>query len=62
MIGPEMGEDFEVTIEQGKTLNIKTLTPGIEVRYVVALIRRTLNGRITKKENKKEEKKDSSNT
>jgi len=31
LIGPEMGEDFEVTIEQGKTLNIKTLTPGIEV-------------------------------
>ena len=26
-----MGEEFEVTIEKGKTLTIKTLTPGIEV-------------------------------
>ena len=27
-----MGEEFEVTIEKGKTLAIKTLTPGIEVK------------------------------
>jgi len=26
-----MGEEFEVNIEKGKTLTIKTLTPGIEV-------------------------------
>ena len=32
LVGPEMGEEFEVTIEKGKTLTIKTLTPGIEVR------------------------------
>jgi len=31
LVGPEMGEEFEVTIEKGKTLTIKTLTPGIEV-------------------------------
>jgi len=31
LLGPEMGEEFEVTIEKGKTLTIKTLTPGIEV-------------------------------
>jgi len=31
LVGPDMGEDFEVTIEKGKTLNIKTLTPGIGV-------------------------------
>jgi len=29
-----MGEEFEVTIEKGKTLAIKTLTPGIEVKFV----------------------------
>ena len=31
LVGPEMGEEFEVTIETGKTLTIKTLTPGIQV-------------------------------
>jgi len=31
LVGPDMGEEFEVTIEKGKTLTIKTLTPGIEV-------------------------------
>eukprot|EP00092_Neocalanus_flemingeri_P000966 GFUD01001033.1.p1 GENE.GFUD01001033.1~~GFUD01001033.1.p1 ORF type:complete len:1189 (+),score=366.11 GFUD01001033.1:73-3639(+) len=31
LVGPEMGEEFDVTIEKGKTLTIKTLTPGIEV-------------------------------
>merc|ERR1719187_1223331 len=31
LVGPEMGEEFEVNIEKGKTLTIKTLTPGIEV-------------------------------
>jgi len=31
LVGPEMGEEFNVTIEKGKTLTIKTLTPGIEV-------------------------------
>ena len=31
LVGPEMGEEFEVTIEKGKTLTVKTLTPGIEV-------------------------------
>jgi len=31
LVGPDMGEEFDVTIEQGKTLAIKTLTPGIEV-------------------------------
>ena len=34
LLGPEMGEEFEVTIEKGKTLTIKTLTPGIEVCIV----------------------------
>ena len=33
LVGPEMGEEFEVTIEKGKTLTIKTLTPGIEVSF-----------------------------
>ena len=32
LVGPDMGEEFEVTIEKGKTLSIKTLTPGIEVK------------------------------
>ena len=32
LVGPDMGEEFEVTIEKGKTLAIKTLTPGIEVK------------------------------
>merc|ERR1719341_1588602 len=31
LVGPEMGEEFEVTIEKGKTLTVKTLTPGIEI-------------------------------
>jgi len=31
LVGPDMGEEFSVTIEKGKTLTIKTLTPGIEV-------------------------------
>ena len=31
LVGPDMGEEFEVTIEKGKTLTVKTLTPGIEV-------------------------------
>jgi len=31
LVGPDMGEEFEVTIEKGKTLTIKTLTPGIGV-------------------------------
>merc|ERR1712106_727976 len=31
LLGPEMGEEFEVTIEKGKALTIKTLTPGIQV-------------------------------
>lgn len=31
LVGPDMGEEFEVTIEKGKTLTIKTLTPGMEV-------------------------------
>ena len=31
LVGPEMGEEFDVDIEQGKTLSIKTLTPGLEV-------------------------------
>jgi len=30
LVGPDMGEEFDVTIEKGKTLTIKTLTPGIE--------------------------------
>ena len=33
LLGPEMGEEFDVDIEQGKTLSIKTLTPGLEVFY-----------------------------
>ena len=32
LVGPEMGEEFDVDIEQGKTLSIKTLTPGLEVQ------------------------------
>ena len=36
LVGPDMGEEFEVTIEKGKTLTIKTLTPGIGVsRYII---------------------------
>lgn len=31
LVGPDMGEEFEVTIEKGKTLTIKTLTPGLTV-------------------------------
>jgi len=31
LVGPEMGEEFDVDIEQGKTLSIKTLTPGLEI-------------------------------
>ena len=31
LVGPDMGEEFEVTIEKGKTLTIKTLTPGLGV-------------------------------
>jgi len=31
LVGPDMGEEFDVDIEQGKTLSIKTLTPGLEV-------------------------------
>jgi len=31
LTGPDMGEEFEVTLEKGKTLTIKTLTPGLEV-------------------------------
>jgi len=31
LVGPELGEEFDVTIEKGKTLTIKTLTPGIGV-------------------------------
>ena len=31
LVGPDMGEEFDVNIEKGKTLTIKTLTPGIEV-------------------------------
>merc|ERR1719209_2830548 len=31
LVGPDMGEEFDVTIEKGKTLTIKTLTPGIGV-------------------------------
>jgi len=31
LVGPDMGEEFNVTIEKGKTLTIKTLTPGIAV-------------------------------
>jgi len=31
LLGPDMGEEFDVTIEKGKTLAIKTLTPGIEL-------------------------------
>ena len=34
LVGPDMGEEFDVTIEQGKTLSIKTLTPGLEVLLV----------------------------
>ena len=38
LVGPDMGEEFEVTIEKGKTLTIKTLTPGIGVsRYSIIL-------------------------
>ena len=33
LVGPDMGEEFSVTIEKGKTLTIKTLTPGIEVGF-----------------------------
>ena len=32
LVGPDMGEEFDVNIEKGKTLTIKTLTPGIEVK------------------------------
>ena len=38
LVGPEMGEEFEVTIEKGKTLTVKTLTPGIEVRHLIISI------------------------
>merc|ERR1719431_183753 len=31
LVGPEMGEEFEVYLETGKTLTIKTLTPGLQV-------------------------------
>jgi len=31
LVGPEMGEEFEVYLEKGKTLTIKTLTPGLQV-------------------------------
>jgi len=31
LLGPDMGEEFEVSLEKGKTLTVKTLTPGIEV-------------------------------
>ena len=37
LVGPEMGEDIDVVLEKGKVLHIKTLTPGIEVSWVVAL-------------------------
>lgn len=31
LTGPDMGEEFEVSLEKGKTLTIKTLTPGLGV-------------------------------
>jgi len=31
LVGPDMGEEFEVPLEKGKLLTIKTLTPGIQV-------------------------------
>jgi len=31
LVGPDIGEDFEVNLETGKTLSIKTLTPGLGV-------------------------------
>ena len=32
LVGPDMGEEFEVPLEKGKLLTIKTLTPGIQVK------------------------------
>jgi hypothetical protein len=30
-VGPDLGEEFEVRLEKGKTLQVKLLTPGLEV-------------------------------
>jgi len=31
LVGPDMGEEFEVPLEKGKLMTIKTLTPGLQV-------------------------------
>ncbi len=31
LVGPDLGEEFEVRLEKGKTLQVKLLTPGLEV-------------------------------
>jgi hypothetical protein len=30
-VGPDLGEEFEVRLEKGKTLQVKLLTPGLSV-------------------------------
>ena len=31
LVGPDLGEEFEVRLEKGKTLAVKLLTPGLSV-------------------------------
>jgi pyruvate carboxylase len=31
LVGPDLGEEFEVRLEKGKTLQVKLLTPGLSV-------------------------------
>jgi hypothetical protein len=34
-VGPDLGEEFEVRLEKGKTLQVKLLTPGLSVSAVI---------------------------
>ncbi len=34
-MGPDLGEEFEVRLEKGKTLQVKLLTPGLSVSAAI---------------------------
>jgi hypothetical protein len=35
LVGPDLGEEFEVRLEKGKTLQVKLLTPGLSVSAAI---------------------------
>jgi hypothetical protein len=38
LVGPDLGEEFEVRLEKGKTLQVKLLTPGLSVSAAICCL------------------------